>query len=225
MVSVRLTAVNKRLRGRLIRAPAAWREAATVRASPFETPAFGGLLRVRGGAALYGSKHVACRARSAMSPQRVDKVLHRSPLQTLMVRSRAAASRTMRPGRAGPSPFTNGCLLADMRHPLPRRLAPGAFASDPPSKEEGAGKAGRWPRPWPACSKKAGGSHHRSGRERPAFPARRLERLIRGLPGAPGLLATIPSAMRRHCTALIPASGYQDRTTSPCATNRSSARP
>jgi hypothetical protein len=27
--------------------------------------------------------------------------------------------------------------------------------------EEGAGKAGCWPHPWPACKQKAGGSHHR----------------------------------------------------------------
>jgi hypothetical protein len=38
--------------------------------------------------------------------------------------------------------------------------------------EEGAGKAGRWPRPWPACKQKAGGSHGRSGRSIPALPAR-----------------------------------------------------
>ncbi|MGY4306454.1 hypothetical protein ACVIJ6_003697 [Bradyrhizobium sp. USDA 4369] len=90
--------------------------------------------------------------------------------------------------------------------------------------KEGAGKAGRRPRPWPACSKKAGGSHHRSGRARPAFPARRLERLIRGLPGAPGLLATMRDGALAHARRGTPASGCQDRTTSPCATNRSSAR-
>jgi len=32
------------------------------------------------------------------------------------------------------------------------------------SKEEGAGNAGCRPHPWPACNKKAGGSHHRSSR-------------------------------------------------------------
>ncbi len=33
-----------------------------------------------------------------------------------------------------------------------------------PRHREGAGKAGCWPHPWPACRKKAGGSHHRFDR-------------------------------------------------------------
>jgi hypothetical protein len=84
--------------------------------------------------------------------------------------------------------------------------------------KEGAGKAGRRPRPWPACSTKS------RRQSRPAFPARRLERLIRGLPGAPGLLATMRDGALAHARRGTPASGCQDRTTSPCATNRSSAR-
>ncbi len=40
------------------------------------------------------------------------------------------------------------------------------------SQTESAGKAGRWPHPWPACRKKAGGSHHRFSRNVPALPAR-----------------------------------------------------
>ena len=41
--------------------------------------------------------------------------------------------------------------------------------------------------------------------------------LLRALPGEPGFLATIPSAMRSIVTRLISASGYQDHTTSPSA--------
>ena len=49
-------------------------------------------------------------------------------------------------------------------------------------------------------------------------------RFIRALLGAPGFLATVIGAMRGIVTDLIPASGYQDHTTSPSATYRSSAR-
>ena len=80
------------------------------------------------------------------------------------------------------------------RHAFPasRRNQRPSFANHSPSgklraqRRPGAGRARG-----PPAAKKAGGSHHRSGRARPAFPARRLERLIRGLPGAPGLLATM----------------------------------
>ena len=68
---------------------------------------------------------------------------------------------------------------------------------DLPSKTEGTGNAGRWPHPWPACNKKAGGSHHRFSRKHPAFPAQWLERLLRVLPGAPGFLATVIGTA--HC--------------------------
>ena len=113
------------------------------------------------------------------------------------------------------------------RHAFPasRRNQRPSFANHSPSgklraqRRPGAGRARG-----PPAAKKAGGSHHRSGRARPAFPARRLERLIRGLPGAPGLLATMRDGALAHARRGTPASGCQDRTTSPCATNRSSAR-
>jgi len=57
---------------------------------------------------------------------------------------------------------------------------------------------GAWPRPWPACEKNAGGRYHRFSRDIPAFPARWFERLLRVLPGAPGLLATVIRMMRKH---------------------------
>jgi hypothetical protein len=44
--------------------------------------------------------------------------------------------------------------------------------------------------PWPACRKKAGGSHHRSSRTS-GIPCAMGLRLIRDLLGAPGLLATV----------------------------------
>ncbi len=53
----------------------------------------------------------------------------------------------------------------------------------PSPQAEGTGNAGSWPPPWPACRKKAGGSHHRFSRDIPAFPARWFSRLLRDLPG------------------------------------------
>jgi hypothetical protein len=41
-----------------------------------------------------------------------------------------------------------------------------------PSIAEGAGNAGRWPRPWPACNKKRRRQSPQVQPNRPAFPAR-----------------------------------------------------
>ena len=51
----------------------------------------------------------------------------------------------------------------------------------------------------------------------PAFPVRWCSRLIRALPGVPGLLATVAGVMRSIIASLIPASGDQDHTISPHA--------
>ena len=51
-----------------------------------------------------------------------------------------------------------------------------------PSKQEGTGKAGCRPHPWPASKKKAGGRHHRIGRTSLGFnrsSQRRLFSLMR----------------------------------------------
>jgi hypothetical protein len=48
---------------------------------------------------------------------------------------------------------------------LSRRRTPESWRKrHPPGKQEGAGNAGQWPCPWPACRKKAGGSYHRFSR-------------------------------------------------------------
>jgi len=68
---------------------------------------------------------------------------------------------------------------------------------------EGAGNAGRWPHPWPACEKSAGGRNHRFSRDIPAFPARWLGGLYVLSPGT-GCLAPVtdgsssPSAWPQH---------------------------
>ena len=71
---------------------------------------------------------------------------------------------------------------------------------------EGAGKAGRWPRPWPACEKNAGGRYHRSGRTRPALPARLVLTAASRSPWCTGLVGHhAHNALQAHCA------GHQHR--------------
>ena len=67
-----------------------------------------------------------------------------------------------------------------------------------------------WSHPRLACKTKC----HRYAEHRHSL--RNGLRLIRGLPGAPGFLATVPPGQAR---GLIPASGDRDNTTSPSACN------
>ena len=61
-------------------------------------------------------------------------------------------------------------------------------------------------------------SHHRfTGC--PGIPCAMVFGFLRALLGEPGFLATIIGAMRQHFADLISASGYQDHTTSPSASN------
>ncbi len=109
---------------------------------PSRRPPFGGLLRVRGGAVRLHARrqapvqahaeHGRCPAPlSELTPLHEDavsvfmvNVQHRLWCQTLMVRSRAAASRTMRPPPRPTPSCTNERVLADMSDRLPRRIAP-----------------------------------------------------------------------------------------------------
>src|SRR5690242_7021683 len=69
-------------------------------------------------------------------------------------------------------------------------------------------------------TKKAGGSDHRCA-ETSGIPCAMVLRLIRDLPGVPGLLASV--ALYIAYKGLTPASGDQDHTTSPSArTSRAS---
>ena len=91
----------------------------------------------------------------------------------------------------------------------------------PPSTfDKGAGNAGSWPPPWPACKQKAGGSHHR-------FSQITRHSLRDGFTTYNALsLGTGLSCSHRqrdlHPASLTPASGCQDHTPLPCATTRSS---
>jgi hypothetical protein len=80
---------------------------------------------------------------------------------------------------------------------------------------EGAGKAGRWPRPWPACKTK---SRRQSPQVWPnTRPSLRdgFNGVLRALPGDRACLP--PSRARSSLANLTPASGCQDHTTSPSA--------
>src|SRR6185437_8277074 len=73
-----------------------------------------------------------------------------------------------------------------------------SFWLHPLQKTEGAGNAGCWPHPWPACNKKRRRQSPQVSRNSPAFPARWFERLLRTLPGVPGLLAPVTGAFVTH---------------------------
>ena len=60
-------------------------------------------------------------------------------------------------------------------------------------------------------------SHRRSAETFRHSPRDRFNGLFRALPGEPGFLATIASAMRSIVANLISASGYRDHATSPFA--------
>src|SRR5690349_22910715 len=58
-------------------------------------------------------------------------------------------------------------------------------------RSEGAGKAGRWPRPWPACRKKCRRQSPQVWPKRPAFPARWAYGLYALSPGTGSLAPVI----------------------------------
>jgi hypothetical protein len=85
---------------------------------------------------------------------------------------------------------------------LAARFTPEFCQNLPSSERRAQGRPGVSPHPWPACRKKAGGSHHRYEPKQPAFPARWFERLIRALPG------DRLSCPRRRCDASTPHSTW-----------------
>ena len=116
----------------------------------------------------------------------------------------------------------SGTTAIWLRNPIvkqPKGMLPqsrGADASEcrckPPSlSKEGAGNAGCWPPPWPACKTKSRRQLPQVQPKHPAFPARWLDDLLRTLPGEPGLFAPVVSEIISR--DLTPASGCQDHTT------------
>src|SRR5579864_8410486 len=104
----------------------------------------------------------------------------------------------------------------DMRHLPGPHIAPEVCVFlEPSGRTEGAGKTGRWPLPWPACSKKSRRQSPQVWPGRPALPARWLYGFLRALPGVRDLLVTV--AGRSSPASLAPAQGCQDHTPSPYA--------
>ena len=105
-------------------------------------------------------------------------------------------------------------------HPQSRGAMRPSFAGTN-RPEEGAGKAGCWPHPWPACNKK---SRRQSPQVQPIIrpsPRNGFNGFLRALPGDRAFLP--PSFLRSLLLKnLTPASGRQDHTTSPSAKRRSS---
>src|SRR5882724_1067319 len=66
---------------------------------------------------------------------------------------------------------------------LAARLHPSCSIGLPSLQEEGAGNAGRWPHPWPACNKKSRRQSPQVRPDQPAFPARWFTAYIAISPG------------------------------------------
>jgi hypothetical protein len=94
-----------------------------------------------------------------------------------------------------------------------RRVPRPSFGSiHPPLHAEGAGKAGRWPRPWPACSKKSRRQLPQVRPNTPGLPCAMVLTLIRDLLGDRLSCPHRPHA--RRSTSLASAPGCQDHTIS-----------
>jgi len=102
-------------------------------------------------------------------------------------------------------------------------MAPESCVDRSPSETEGAGKAGRWPRPWPASKKKSWRQSPQVWPRRPGPPCAMVLTLIARSPWRPGFLASI-ACIVRHDASLASASGGQDHTPSRPYRDRSSAR-
>ena len=80
---------------------------------------------------------------------------------------------------------------------------------------EGAGKTGRWPRPWPACNKESRRQSPQVWPKLPAFPARWFDGLYVLSPGTGFLAPVVKRNAQASSPNLAPAPGRQDHTTSP----------
>src|SRR5262249_2348657 len=91
-------------------------------------------------------------------------------------------------------PLSRAMTAEMMREIVPAaRFASGLCSVVVPQETEGAGNAGRWPHPQPGVGK---GRNHTSivtegWPKRSGTPCAMVERLLRDLPGVPGLLATV----------------------------------
>src|SRR3954470_19165446 len=116
--------------------------------------------------------------------------------------------------------FNKACTLVLAAHRA--RVFP--ETGDPPD-EEGAGKIGSWPLPWPACNKKRRRQVPQVRPGDPDLPCAMVLRLIRALPGGPAVLPpSSPDDAPASSQNLASAPGCQNHTTSSSHQDRSSAR-
>ncbi len=130
---------------------------------------------------------------------------------------------------SGESRIIRSCRSSDSRvrqrgasGRIPARQMPRVLANFGPRKDQRArGNAGASGAPAEEAScariESTRVNHHRSTGTIRHSLRDGFNGFLRDLPGEPGFLATIPSAMRSIVTELTPASGRQDHTTSPSA--------
>jgi len=110
------------------------------------------------------------------------------------------------------SRFTSQTALGRMTTRSRGGVRPSSAIDVAPEQREGAGNAGCWPHPWPACRKKAGGSHHRFSRNNRHSPRDGFNVYF--------VLSSVhrafwpPSPLGSSPGGLASASGCQDHTTS-----------
>jgi len=124
-----------------------------------------------------------------------------------------------RPTRSPERPRRIGCppargMTAEYEAAFSRHVLPELCKILVPLDERAQGRPGADLAHGPPAEKKAGGSHHRFGRDIPAFPARVGLRLIRALPRDRLSCPCRPRA-RQSAADLTSAPGGQDHTTSP----------
>jgi hypothetical protein len=82
------------------------------------------------------------------------------------------------------------------------------------SKTEGAGNAGSWPPPWPACNKESRRQLPQVQPRHPGIPRAMVFTAASHSPRCAGLFGHRAATTRlRALSRVIPASGYQDRAT------------
>ena len=110
--------------------------------------------------------------------------------------SSLASRRLARRTRACPGRQRNCCTSTSKNHEpspgVPAARSRPSFAStlDPP-KSEGAGNAGSWPPPWPACKTKSRRQLPQVRPDHPGIPCTMVLTLIARSPWEPGFLAPI----------------------------------
>ena len=106
-----------------------------------------------------------------------------------------------------------GCALRAQCRLLAARFASEFCCWICPPKTEGTGNAGCWPHPWPACNKKAGGSHHRFSRDNRHSPRNGFNGCFAFSPVRRAFWPPSSAQCASIVTDLIPASGYRDHAT------------